>query len=364
MTEPTTSRRNSSCCAAPDTCCRDPERRLFDDREDGKRRSAGRKVADWLRGAVDAIERWASAEASERDARPGAAVAPSVEVVDSDRVRREVSASYARAVESSSSGCCGGGPVSKGVAANLAGYTREELVALPDDAVTNSFGCGNPLAFSQVRSGDVVLDLGSGAGIDLLIAGKMVGPTGRAIGVDMTDEMILRAEQNARAARLDNVEVRKGIIEELPVESGSVDWVISNCVINLSPEKEKVFAEIARVLKPGGQVSISDIVVEDLPDWVREDAALYSACIAGAISEAEYLAGLQRAGLGDVRVEERLVYDQAQLQALAQSEEAGGAGGACGCGACPSAELAARMAAQVEGKIWSAKFSARKADTP
>ena len=356
--------RSESCCSDPDTCCRGDRQRLFDEHEAGRRGRVGRLVAGWLRGAADTVESWARSAAADRCTSPTSETPVSVGAADSDQVRREVSASYARAVTSSGGSCCGGGPVPKGVAANLAGYTREELMALPDDAVVNSFGCGNPLAFSQVQAGDVVLDLGSGAGIDLLIAGKMVGPAGRAIGVDMTDEMIERARQNARAAGLDNIDVRQGIIEDLPVESGSVDWVISNCVINLSPEKEKVFAEIARVLKPGGRISISDIVVQDLPDWVRQDAELYSACISGAISESEYLAGLERAGLCDVSVQERLVYDSAQLQALAQSEEAGGTGGACGCGACPSSELAERMATQAEGKIWSAKFSGRKVGSP
>jgi ubiquinone/menaquinone biosynthesis C-methylase UbiE len=126
-------------------------------------------------------------------------------------------------------------PTQKGVVVKVAGYSREELDALPHEAVTNSFGCGNPLAFGDVREGDVVLDLGSGAGIDILLAGKIVGPGGRAIGIDMTDEMIVKARENIRRSGLTNVEVRKGIIEELPVESSSVDWVISNCVINLSP---------------------------------------------------------------------------------------------------------------------------------
>ncbi len=139
----------------------------------------------------------------------------------------------------------------KGAVVEFAGYTADELAELPDDAVVNSFGCGNPVALAGLRKGDVVLDLGSGAGIDLLLAARLVGPEGRVIGVDMTDEMIARAEANIAAAGLANVEVRKGIIEELPVEDASVDWVISNCVINLSPEKERVFAEIARVLRPG-----------------------------------------------------------------------------------------------------------------
>ena len=136
----------------------------------------------------------------------------------------------------------------------------------------------------------------------------------------MTDAMIERAQANAAAAGLANVEVRKGLIEDLPVDDASVDWVISNCVINLSPDKPAVFAEIARVLKPGGRMLVSDIVVEDLPDWVRENKALYSACVAGAISESDYVAGLRAAGLADVEVRDRLVYDAGQLEAMYREE--------------------------------------------
>jgi SAM-dependent methyltransferase len=195
---------------------------------------------------------------------------------EQDQVRQAVSDSYARAV-TSEDGCCCGSPVQKGVAAKLAGYTREELESLPPEAVTNSFGCGNPLAFAEVQEGQTVLDLGSGAGIDVLLAAKIVGPTGRVIGVDMTDEMIAKARENAAAAGLNNVDVRKGIIEKLPLENNSIDWVISNCVINLSPYKHEVFAEIARVLKPGGHMHVSDIVATGLPDWVRRDKPTGSA---------------------------------------------------------------------------------------
>ena len=168
---------------------------------------------------------------------------------DKQQVRESVSKAYAKAVAAESEGSCCCSPVQKGVVAKLAGYSSEELATLPADAVVNSFGCGNPLAFSEIGEGEVVLDLGSGAGIDILLAAKKVGPTGKAIGVDMTDEMIARGQENVAAAGLENVDLRKGLIEDMPVESESIDWVISNCVINLSPEKPKVFAEIARVLK-------------------------------------------------------------------------------------------------------------------
>ena len=191
---------------------------------------------------------------------------------------------------------------------------------MPSSETVPSFGCGNPVAFTEVGAGDVVVDLGSGAGLDLLLASKIVGAEGKVIGVDMTDEMIARARQTAATAGATNVEVRKGIIEDLPVESGSVDWVISNCVINLSPEKPRVFAEIARVLKPGGRMVVSDIVVEGFPEELRGVAALHSACVAGAVSESEYLAGLEAAGLEDVEVSDRFTYDAAQLAAIVASD--------------------------------------------
>ena len=171
----------------------------------------------------------------------------------SEEVRATVSKAYAKAVTSpSNGGCCSDStPAQKGRVVKLAGYSREALEALPPEAVVNSFGCGNPLAFSEVKEGDAVLDLGSGAGIDLLIAAKKVGPTGRAIGIDMTDEMIAKARENIAVSGLTNAEVRKGIIENLPMKSSSVDWLVSNCVINLSPDKHKVFAEIARRAETG-----------------------------------------------------------------------------------------------------------------
>ena len=279
---------------------------------------------------------------------------------NNDDIRGAVAEAYAKAVSQPGPESCCGKPEQKGVAVKTAGYTAEELETLPSDAVVNSFGCGNPLAFSGVQAGETVVDLGAGAGIDLLIAAKKVGPTGRVIGIDMTDEMIAKANENIAASGFENVEVRKGFIEELPVEDASVDWVISNCVINLSPDKPKVFREIARVLKPGGQMSVSDIVVEDLPDWARQSAALYSACVAGAISEAEYLQGLRDAGLEVDDVSERVVYDSSQLNALIESDlDAAEALSSC-CGVPVTAETVKQLAGEFAGKVWSAKFHARK----
>jgi SAM-dependent methyltransferase len=280
---------------------------------------------------------------------------------DPKSVRERVSRDYARLVTlSPESSCCSGKGPNTGVV-DLAGYSKEEIDAVPQGASVSSFGCGNPVALEDIGEGETVLDLGSGAGLDLLLAARKVGPAGRVIGVDMTDEMIARARENAAAAGADNIEVRKGVIENLPVDSSSVDWVISNCVVNLSPEKKKVFAEISRVLRPGGRMVVSDIVVQDLPDWARKNQSLYSGCIAGAISEDEYLAGLREAGLEKVGVKDRLVYDAAQIKAFLQLEVTGSAlSDPCSCSGFLTGELLGRTGELLAGKIWSALFTARK----
>ncbi len=281
-------------------------------------------------------------------------------------IRTTVAEHYAQAVADGSCGCRGGEP--KGVTAKLAGYEAEELAALPSNAVVNSFGCGNPLAFSDVRPGETVLDLGSGAGIDLLLAAEKVGTAGRVIGVDMTDAMIERARANVAAAGRANIEVRKGFIEDLPVDDASVDLVISNCVINLSPDKPRVFHEIARVLKPGGRIRISDLVAQDLPGWALASVELYASCVAGAISETDYVTGLLDAGLVEVHVPERLTYDAGQLLALVESDLPESGAATC-CGGGPTAQtlplelsgISLRdLAEEVEGKVWSALFVGRK----
>jgi len=268
-------------------------------------------------------------------------------------VHATVANAYTEALERSragKTGCCSGASVAtpEQVASSAYnGYDGERDKY--EEAAASSFGCGNPLAFSGVQPGQTVLDLGSGAGFDLLIASDKVGDTGQVIGVDMTDAMIEAARAAASKAGKANIEVRKGLIEELPVESEEVDWVISNCVVNLSPDKPAVFKEIARVLRPDGRFSIQDIVVEELPQWLRESAAAYSACVAGAISETDYLAGLRAAGFDDVEVTERLVYDKDQIVGMLAGElehlDFKLEGDA----------LEAALDA-VEGKIWSAKF--------
>ena len=183
-------------------------------------------------------------------------------------------------------------------------YADADRAALPDAAVLASLGCGNPVAVAELREGETVLDLGSGGGIDVLLSARRVGPGGRAIGIDMTDEMLELSRRNALEAGATNVEFRKGTIEALPLDAGSVDVVISNCVINLAADKGAVFAEIARVLREGGRIGVSDVVADDsLTPAERAERGSYAGCIAGTLSFSEYRRGLEAAGLTDVAVE-------------------------------------------------------------
>jgi SAM-dependent methyltransferase len=215
----------------------------------------------------------------------------------------------ARAVSESAGGCgCGSGSccADEGDQADFgeALYEGEQLRELPDAAVLASLGCGNPTAVAELREGETVLDLGSGGGIDAILSARRVGPTGTAYGLDMTDEMLALARQNASSAGISNVHFLKGVIEEIPLPADSVDVVISNCVINLSVDKPAVLTEIARVLKPGGRIGISDVVAEDrLPPPERAERGSYVGCIAGALSKGEYEAGLAAAGFENVSVE-------------------------------------------------------------
>jgi arsenite methyltransferase len=231
-----------------------------------------------------------------------------------DELREEVRRRYAesaRAVTESSGGCgCGsGGCCTDEQAAAEARfgellYDAEQRGELPDAAVLASLGCGNPTAVAELHEGDVVLDLGSGGGIDVILSARRVGPSGTAYGLDMTDEMLALARQNAADAGVTNVHFLKGVIEQIPLPADSVDVVISNCVINLSVDKPAVLREIARVLKPGGRVGVSDIVAEDhVTSEQRGERGSYVGCIAGALSRSEYVAGLEAAGFEEVSVE-------------------------------------------------------------
>lgn len=199
----------------------------------------------------------------------------------------------------SAGGCCSPSPT--GISAGL-GYKPVDLELLPDGADLG-LGCGAPLEHLELQPGETAVDLGSGAGIDALIAARAVGPQGRVIGVDMTPEMLIKARSNAEAAGADHVEFREGRLEALPVDDASVDAITSNCVINLVPDKSKVFAEISRVLKPGGRLVVSDVMLDgELPEVVTTDLMAYVGCVSGAIQRGDYLALLSDAGLGEIEV--------------------------------------------------------------
>ena len=240
---------------------------------------------------------------------------------DPAAIKKVVQDYYGKAVQREQKGCCTKSNSAAAAIPDLAGYDAQTLAAIPQEAAEKSFGCGDPLAFAQVQPGQTVLDLGSGAGIDCFIAAQKVGPTGRVIGLDMTPAMLEAARRNAAQGGYTNVEFRRGEAEAMPVESNSVDWVISNCVINLSPDKPRVFEEILRVLKPGGHISISDIVAEELPAAFRNDAGSYCGCVGGAIPSADYLRGLAQAGLVDVRIETRLDYSPEMIKGFVEGDE-------------------------------------------
>ena len=210
---------------------------------------------------------------------------------------------------SSGSSCCGSAS-SRGdcdpITSNLYG---QETAGLPQEAVAASLGCGNPTALAELKAGETVLDLGSGGGIDVLLSARRVGPTGKAYGLDMTDEMLALARENQRKAGVANVEFLKGEIESIPLPDASVDVIISNCVINLSADKDRVFAEAFRVLKPGGRFAVSDVVVRgEVPAAIRRSVELWIGCVAGALEHDEYRGKLMKAGFEDVELEPTRIY--------------------------------------------------------
>jgi arsenite methyltransferase len=224
-------------------------------------------------------------------------------VREAREVRETVRQKYAELamIAPEQAGCCGSGDACFG----STGYSEQELAHLPAAAANASLGCGNPTAVASLAEGEVVLDLGSGGGIDVILSARRVGPGGLAYGLDMTDEMLDLARRNASAAGVGNVGFLKGHIEEIPLPAASVDVVISNCVINLSSDKGAVLAEVARVLRPGGRFAVSDVVAdEDMDEATRQDMEQWTGCIAGALTRAEYDRLLRAAGLGDIEVEE------------------------------------------------------------
>ena len=230
-------------------------------------------------------------------------------IAENGKIRDAVRQNYGEVATSGSSGCgcsssscCGPSGLTSESASLAVGYSPDDLQAVPEGA-NMGLGCGNPLAIAGLKPGEVVLDLGSGGGLDCFLAAAQVGETGRVIGVDMTPEMVSRAQQNAAKGNYSNVEFRLGEIENLPLEDNTVDVIISNCVINLSPDKPRVFEEAYRVLKPGGRLAISDVIaVADIPEDIRADLAMHTQCIAGASTLSEIQGMLQSAGFEQVQV--------------------------------------------------------------
>ena len=235
-----------------------------------------------------------------------------------DVVKEKYGQAALRVVSGNAGSCgCGCAPAPLGavdpITANL--YDGKQIDSLPPDAVLASLGCGNPTALAQLSAGEVVLDLGSGGGIDVLLSARRVGPTGKAYGLDMTDEMLALARANQEKAGVSNVEFLKGEIEQIPLPDNSVNVIISNCVINLSADKDKVLAEAFRVLKPGGRLAVSDVVVRgEIPAAIRRSVELWVGCVAGALDESDYLAKLQRAGFVEASIEPTRVYRAADAR--------------------------------------------------
>ncbi|HDQ07991.1 MAG TPA: arsenite methyltransferase [Methanoculleus sp.] len=262
-------------------------------------------------------------------------------------IKDMVRTSYA-AVAQRKSGCCCGGPDLDAIA-EAHGYSEEDLEKVPEGAHLG-LGCGNPLALASLKGGETVLDLGSGAGFDCFLAAYRVGPKGHVIGVDMTYEMVRRAREHAETAALSQVEFRLGEIEHLPVEDESIDLVISNCVINLSPDKEQVFREAYRVLRQGGTLMISDIVITGiLPEKVSQSAVMYAGCIAGAVSQEEYVRLLEKAGFMAIEMLESRPYPLEEAACCVPDEKLA-----------EGPAFTAEEVAAVAGAVASVKIQAKK----
>jgi SAM-dependent methyltransferase len=289
------------------------------------------------------------------------AKAPAPVAKPSDAVREVVKEKYGQAVTAVLAGakpsCCGSSADAKPldftdpITRDL--YSSDETSSLPENALLASFGCGNPTALAELRPGEVVLDLGSGGGLDVLLSARRVGPTGKAYGLDMTDEMLGLANENKRLAGATNVEFLRGNIESIPLPSNTADVIISNCVINLSTDKDQVLREAFRVLKPGGRLAVSDIVLrKPLGEAASKSMELWTGCVAGALLDTDYAAKLRAAGFEGVDIEPTRIYDRASTQAMAD-----GATAAAGC--CGDADLEGMLEA-LDGAVMSAFVRATK----
>ena len=233
------------------------------------------------------------------------------------RIKGEVKKRYSKIAENNSSCCSSCAPSGKSIMkqAKSIGYSEQELQSIPQDSIMG-LGCGNPTALAELKEGETVLDLGSGAGIDVFLAAKKVGQKGHVIGVDMTEEMIRRGVKIANEQGLVNVEFRLGEIEKLPIDENSIDAIISNCVINLSPDKLKTYKEAFRVLKPGGRLLVSDLVTQgDLPDDIKKSFDAWSGCIAGALERNEYLNIIKKAGFNNIEILSENSYSEEGMDA-------------------------------------------------
>src|SRR5436305_5998426 len=240
--------------------------------------------------------------------------------MDSANIKEIVKEKYGQAALRGKSGSCCGTADATGsscdpITSNL--YDAAQMEQVPGEALQASLGCGNPTALAKLNPGEVVLDLGSGGGIDVLLSAKRVGPTGKAYGLDMTDEMLALANENKRKAGVENVEFLKGEIERIPLPDNSVDVIISNCVINLSADKDKVLREAFRVLKPGGRFAVSDVVTRgEVPEEIRHNVLLWVGCVAGALSDQDYASKLAKAGFEAIEIEPMRIYNIEDARAL------------------------------------------------
>lgn len=300
-----------------------------------------------------------SAAAAAKDETPVSGRRGAAEGGALEGVREVVKARYGEAVKSVMKGskpsCCGSSakdvplgfdtdPITRDL------YASEDTAGLPAEALLASFGCGNPTALAELRPGEVVLDLGSGGGIDVLLSAKRVGPTGKAYGLDMTDEMLALANANKAKAGATNVEFLRGTIENIPLPTDTADVIISNCVINLSADKDQVLREAMRVLKPGGRFAVSDIVLrKPLPESAKKSMELWTGCIAGALLDSEYESKLRAAGFTEIGIEPTRIYDKSDAEQMAA-----GVGSSC-CGGDLDQTLSA-----LDGAVMSAFIRARK----